>query len=352
MSGTTSPALVIAAGAVCWREVDGKIKVLLVHRDERADVSLPKGKLDPGETLPQTAVREIEEETGLRVALGVPLGTIEYTLSGGREKIVHYWAAEVSEDALATSTFTPNSEIASLEWLSVGKARKALSYDRDRDVLDRFSALVAAGTARTFAVIALRHGKAVPPSSWDGPDATRPLLHRGLEQAKSVASAIAAYHPEKLLSSPAARCLSTIGPLATLTGLPVKTAAGISQDAYEAGTATVRQVVERRLDKGKSVVFCSHGPVLPDILETVATATGTPIGSALRHAAMLSTGEFTVLHLAVGYQGGEHPEGDSVSGDGGDGGNVVGGSIVGRIAVGRIVVGRIVAIETHSPLPA
>ncbi len=81
----TAASPVLAAGAVCWRVVDGKPRILLVHRAAHADVSLPKGKLDPGETLPQTAKRELLEETGLTVALGAPLGTVEYTLPSGRE---------------------------------------------------------------------------------------------------------------------------------------------------------------------------------------------------------------------------------------------------------------------------
>lgn len=303
MSIVTSPAVVVAAGAVCWRLVKGKLKVLLVHREARADVSLPKGKLDPGETPPQTAVREIEEETGIRIALGVPLGTVEYTLGGGREKVVYYWAGEVTEEAIAASTFTPNHEIAGLEWLTIEKARKALSYERDREVLDRFAELAETGRLETFAVIALRHGKAVPPGSWDGPDSTRPLLHRGLDQAASVAPAIAAYRPRRLLTSPATRCQATIQPLAELTGLPVKLAAGISQDAYENDEARVRSIVRRRLAKLGTVVLCSHGPVLPDIVAAVAKETGTELDAGLRRAAMLSTAEFTVLHLSR-----EHPD--------------------------------------------
>ncbi|HXD61963.1 MAG TPA: NUDIX domain-containing protein [Lacisediminihabitans sp.] len=297
------PSVVLAAGAVCWRTHKGTVEVLLVHRDERDDVSLPKGKVDPGETPPQTAVREILEETGLAITLGAPLGTTEYTLAGGREKLVYYWSAEVGDDALAASTFSPNKEIASLEWLPIPAARAAMTYERDREVLDRFSARVDAGQARTFAIIALRHGKAVPPASWDGPDATRPLLHRGTEQAASVAPAIAAWRPEKLVSSPALRCVATIEPVAALTGLEVKASPGISQDAYEDGTATVKKVVGKRLEKQQTVVLCSHGPVLPDIIGAVARATHTEVNAALRRAAMLSTGHFTVLHVSV-----EHPK--------------------------------------------
>jgi 8-oxo-dGTP pyrophosphatase MutT (NUDIX family)/phosphohistidine phosphatase SixA len=295
--------VVLAAGAVCWRIVGGKTQVLLVHRGERADTSLPKGKLDPGETPPQTAVREIAEETGLSITLGAPLGTTEYTMPGGREKIVYYWAAEVNDGIAAASTFTPNQEIAAIEWLPIRAARAALTYERDRDVLDRFAERVTAGTARTFPIIALRHGKAVPPTSWDGPDATRPLLHRGLEQSQNVAPAVAAWSPKKLISSTATRCLATIEPIAVLTGLPVKQAVGLSQDAYEDGTAKVRRIVAKRLRKQESVVFCSHGPVLPEIIDAIAGATNTPLDAPLRRSAMLATSAFTVLHVSV-----EHPE--------------------------------------------
>ena len=314
---TLSPAVVVAAGAICWRFEDGKLRILLVHRAAHADVSLPKGKVDPGETPPQTAVREIEEETGLRVALGAPLTTIGYTLSDGREKVVHYWAAAVDDDMRAASTFQSNAEIGALEWVSLSSARKKLSYERDKDVLDRFAELVDAGTLRTFAIIVLRHAKAVPPASWDGPDATRPLLHRGLDQAANIAPAIAAWRPTRLLSSPATRCLATVEPLAALTGLEVKQVAGISQDAYEDGKASVAKTVTKRVGKRETVVLCSHGPLLPEILQSVAKATGTTMDDPLKRAAMLATGEYTVLHLSA-----EDPEAG------------------------------LVAVETHGPLSA
>ena len=292
------PGIVEAAGAVCWRETKAGIQVLLVHRKERADTGLPKGKVDPGETAPQTAVREIAEETGLVVSLGAPLGQIDYVMPGGREKVVHFWSAEVSDAQLAASTFAPNNEIASVEWLSLKAARSALSYPRDRDVLDRFAGRVDAGTTRTFALIVLRHGKAVPPASWDGPDATRPLLHRGLEQSQNVAAAIAAWAPAKLISSPAVRCLATIEPVAHLTGLSVKASDAISQDSFEEGTASVHSLVRKRIRKQQNAVICSHGPVIPEIIDEIAAATNTPLDAALRRSGMLSTSTYTVLHLS------------------------------------------------------
>ncbi|MGV8857858.1 NUDIX hydrolase [Rhodoglobus sp.] len=296
MTAATTP--VLAAGIVCWRVVDGKPRVLLVHRTVHKDVSLPKGKLDPGETLPETAVREIFEETGLRVDLGAPLGHVHYKLGNGRDKYVHYWSAEVNDHDLERAKFTANDEISSLEWLSLSKARKKVSYTHDVDVLDRFAARYEAGSARTFAMIAVRHGKAVPGETWDGPDATRPLMHRGIDQAAIIAGGIAAFAPERILSSTAARCLATITPLAERTELAIKSTDDLSQDSYAGNGQAVTALVDKRLKKQQTTVLCSHGPVLPQIVSALANASNTKPDAGLRAAAMLSTGDFSVLHFA------------------------------------------------------
>ncbi|MEP6843120.1 MAG: NUDIX domain-containing protein [Pseudolysinimonas sp.] len=301
-SAPTSPP-VLAAGAVCWREGTRGVEILLVYRTQHRDMSLPKGKVDPGETLPETAVREIAEETGLVVGLGTPLGVVEYPLPNGRDKVVYYWAAEVSDLAIANSTFAPNDEIESLHWISPADARATLSFPHDVDIVDRFAELHQQGRARTFAIIALRHGKAMPPQNWDGPDATRPLLQRGIDQALSVAPGIAAFRPVTLLSSTAERCLQTIAPSARVTGLEVKEKPEISQDAYSSGGTAVSQLIDKRLTKGVTTVFCSHGPVLPQIIDAVSRATGTPDSGELQRAGMLATGEYAVLHVPV-----DHPE--------------------------------------------
>jgi 8-oxo-(d)GTP phosphatase len=295
--------VVLAAGAVCWRVVDGKARVLLVRRPRHQDVSLPKGKVDPGETLPETAVREIEEETGLVVALGAPLGVVDYTLPNGRPKAVYYWAAEVADDAIANSTFAANDEIESLEWVSLARARRSLSYEHDIDVLDRFAELLETGRARTFAIVALRHGKAVSPGDWNGSDASRPLLERGRLQALSVAPGIAAFGPVKLVTSTAVRCIETVGPTASRTGLAAKESDGISQDAYERGEDTVEAVVAKRLKRSVSAVLCSHGPVLPRILAAIGRQTATRDLAPLSQAAALGTAEYAVVHLPVDAPG-------------------------------------------------
>ena len=295
---TAHPTTVYAAGAVLWRTIGDDVHVLVIHRTEHKDVSLPKGKVDPGETLPQTAVREIREETGIKVALGVPLGATEYVMPNGKNKFVQYWAAEVTTKAIQKSKFVPNDEVAALEWLPLASARGELSYEPDKEILDNFAALVKDGVTKTFAVVVLRHGKATSPSDWRGEDATRPLTERGLTQAHGIVRTIAAWKPKRFISSTAARCKATIAPVAKALGKDVKSTNKISQDASESGKADVRSVVGQVVRKRKSSVICTHGPVAPAVIRELALATGTPRSAALDEASMLDTASFTVVHLS------------------------------------------------------
>jgi 8-oxo-dGTP diphosphatase len=120
-----------AAGGVVLR--DGR--VVLVHRPRYDDWSLPKGKLDPGETAEQAAVREVEEETGLRCRPLRELPSIGYRDNKDRPKRVRYWLMEVEHDP----GFGPNDETDELRWLALDDARALLTYERDRDVLDAAS---------------------------------------------------------------------------------------------------------------------------------------------------------------------------------------------------------------------
>ncbi len=294
---------VFAAGAVLWRVIDGKTMVLVIHRTVHRDVSLPKGKVDPGETLPETAVREIAEETGLAVTLGIPLGTTNYTMPNGREKVVHYWAAEATDEAVKASTFLPNGEVAALEWLPVKKAMAALTYERDAEIVERFRMLAAEGVTRTFAIIALRHAKATPPFQFVGPDADRPITERGRNEARSIVPSITAFGPEKIISSTARRCRQTVEPLAKSLRLPVKATELISQDAFEAGDSAIRDVVGKRVRKRITTVLCSHGPVLPEIVREIALATGTAPAATVSRAGDLPVAGFSVLHLSVDRPG-------------------------------------------------
>ncbi|MFB4350202.1 NUDIX domain-containing protein [Microbacterium sp. CR_7] len=294
---------VYAAGAVVWRLVDDKLHILLIHRTKYRDVTLPKGKVDPGEMLAETAVREVHEETGIRVSLGVPVGVSRYHLPSSKQKVVHYWAAEATDSAIRESTFVPNKEIAALEWVPLKKARARLSYPVDHEILDFFAKLVDDGVLRTFPVIALRHAKALHRSEWDGADAARPLTERGRRQADSIVGPLRAFGVRRIVTSDAVRCVQTVKPLAkSLDRKSVKTAK-ISQDAWEDDTDDLRSVIGRRVRSGKPSVVCSHGPVLPGILSEIALATGTIQGSYVSSAADLEPGAFSVVHLSSSNPG-------------------------------------------------
>ena len=293
-----SPDTVVAGGAVCWKVVDGEVRVLLVHRTQHKDVSLPKGKCDPGETVPETAQREILEETGLHITLGAYLGRVDYLLPSNKPKEVHYWAAEVDPGEAERAPFESNDEIYALEWVGIKKAMKKLTYEHDADILENFDALYTSGRAHTFPLILVRHGKAMPPEDWDGPDHTRPLMHRGLTQASLIAGGIQAYGPELIVTSTAARCKATIEPLAVISGLRVKESEGISQDAYESKGTKAYRVVEKRVTKRQAAVLCSHGPVLPQLVEAAARIGNGVTQGALRSAADLKVGSFSVFHFS------------------------------------------------------
>ncbi|WP_334149999.1 NUDIX hydrolase [Microbacterium sp.] len=297
-AGWTDKA-VYAAGAVVWRLVEGKLKILLIHRTKYRDITLPKGKVDPGEMLAETAVREVHEETGIRVSLGVPVGVSRYVMASRKQKVVHYWAAEATEDAIRESTFVPNREIAALEWVSVKQARARLSYPVDLEIIDFFSNLVDDGVLHTFPVVVLRHAKALARSEWDGPDAGRPLTERGKKQAKSIVGPLQAFGIRKIVTSDAVRCVATVRPLAKAIGRKLVETERISQDAWEDGADDLRSVIGHRVRSLKPAVVCSHGPVLPGLLSEIALATGTIQGSYLSSAADLEPAAFSVVHLSA-----------------------------------------------------
>ncbi len=135
MSTTT----VQAAGGVVWRRSPaGRIEVLLVHRPRYDDWSVPKGKLDPGEDHATAAVREVEEETGLRCSLGPELASTSYVDRKGRPKQVRYWAMTATG-----GDFTATDEVDEVRWVPLEEAGSLLSYARDTDVVEALRRAVA-----------------------------------------------------------------------------------------------------------------------------------------------------------------------------------------------------------------
>lgn len=300
---------IYAAGTIPWRRVRGAdgaetLMVLLIHRTKQRDVSFPKGKLDPGESMPQAAVRETHEETGLAVSLGTALGTIHYPLPSGGEKVVQYWAAEVTPEAALASTFRPNGEIQALEWVPATAARKLLSYKADRELFDVFLNIAEPGLIDSFSITLLRHAKAEPRSEEFPVDHLRPLAPTGLKQAATLVPILQSFGPRRIYSSTATRCLETVAPLAESLSKKVREREALSQDFWDAGDlAATRRLMGKLVARGRSVVVCSHRPVLPDLARELVLATGSLPGGYIEDAAALPPGGFSVFHFSRALPG-------------------------------------------------
>jgi 8-oxo-dGTP pyrophosphatase MutT (NUDIX family) len=133
----------VSAGGVVWRAVEsGEIEVVLCGRGADSLWVLPKGTPDPGETIEETALREVREETGLVVKTGARLPTIEYwfVANGARyHKFVHHWLMEPIGGDLADH----DAEFDTVRWVSIDEAPAMLTYSNERRVLADASRVLA-----------------------------------------------------------------------------------------------------------------------------------------------------------------------------------------------------------------
>ncbi len=292
---------VVAAGAILWRLENNELKVAIIHRARYNDWSWPKGKLDKGETVAQAAVREIREETGLKVTLGVHLAEINYKLPNGSDKQVHYWAANVSDKALAGSKFKPSEEVAKVDWKTVAQARKLLSYEFDYVPLNNLVALFDAGLLETKPLIVLRHAKAMARSDWKGgkviDDGKRPLHDFGKQQAKALIPTISAFGPRQVVTSPWKRCKDTVAPYAVKKKLAIIERHQLSELGNAKRPSRTSDVVEDFVFRNKSVVICSHRPSLPTILKTLASYAPLSLRKQINDATTLRPGQMLVAHV-------------------------------------------------------
>ncbi len=272
-----------------WRSPGRGREVALIHRPKYDDWSFPKGKRDPGEHALLTAVREVAEETGLRVILGRPLTQARYDRSG-RPKRVDYWVARTAPASL--DSFQANAEVDLLEWLPVPAARGKLSYPHDEQVLDEF----AAAPADTVPFVLLRHASAGGKDTWKGDDLDRPLDADGAAESDLLARLLSCYGTCRVISSAAERCVATVRPYAALTGakLEVEPALAVGQPESESGAASA--LVAAAVAAGQPTVVCAHRENIPPLLTVACAALGAapPDGAPLRKAG------FWVLHSAGG----------------------------------------------------
>ena len=250
-----------AAGAVVWRPGAEGPQLALIHRPRYDDWSFPKGKTDPDEHPVLTALREVEEETGLRCELGRRLPGTEYEVLG-RPKRVRYWAARIAED----TPFTPNDEVDELEWVEAASAAQRLTNPLDVAVLEAF----LGAPAETYPIVLQRHGKAEHRGGrWAEDDLARPLAPAGVAQADALAVLLGAYGAQDVVSSPAVRCVETVRPYAELHGMKLETDPELTEISYvhapRAVVAWLRELIERR----RGTVACTHGPLLDELISAV-----------------------------------------------------------------------------------
>ncbi|MBS5744586.1 MAG: NUDIX hydrolase [Cutibacterium avidum] len=300
MGGHKGP--IQAAGAVVFRDVDGTEgarEVLVVHRPDYDDFSLPKGKVERGEDLPITAVREVAEETGIDIRLSMPLQPTEYTVkystaSGKpkrRAKVVSWWLGVAVGGSIEEATASPE-EIDGAFWMPTDQALEQLSYPTDVQVLEEALELPSTST-----IILVRHGKAVSRKEWSSrkkktaTDAKRPLERRGRRQARALIDLLGAFGVSHLVSSSSTRCMQTLKPYAENIGADIVAIDALSEEAHAADSAktvsAMRKIAGRALsDPSRPVAVCGHRPVLPTMRDALGGA---------NHP--MSTAECLIVHL-------------------------------------------------------
>jgi 8-oxo-dGTP diphosphatase len=239
-----------------WRARDATVEVLLVHRPRFDDWSLPKGKVKAGEHRLAAAVREVLEETGLRARPGPRLPTTRYPVpvhDATVEKVVDFWAMQV----LADPGFTPGDEVDERRWVSLTRAPRWLTYDRDRTVV---RALAALRPPLLAPVVLIRHAPAG--QRWPVADADRPLTPAGVRRAGAMADVLPTFAPTRLSSASPLRCRQTLEPLAQRLGLAVEVDPAFDEDASP--RAASRRLAE--LSGDATTVVCSQGGLIAPTL--------------------------------------------------------------------------------------
>ncbi|OLT87605.1 NUDIX hydrolase [Mycobacterium syngnathidarum] len=265
MSKDSTPAaepgnnLVPAAGAVLWRrgeDPSAVTEVAVIHRPRYDDWSLPKGKVDFGETEPVAAVREVHEETGYTAQLGRRLGSISYDIPQGTKR-VWYWAARATG-----GDFAPNDEVDKLIWLPVSAAADQLVYPHDRKVLRRF----AKHPPDTNTVLVVRHGAAGRRSRFKGDDRKRPLDKKGRAQAEALVAQLLAFGATTLYAADRLRCHQTLEPLAQELGVDIHNEPALTEEAYVDDHKTARHRLIDVAARAGTPVICSQGKVIPGLI--------------------------------------------------------------------------------------
>lgn len=231
------------------RKPSGPPEVLVVHRPRYDDWTLPKGKNDPGESPEDAALREVLEETGQPARIVRSLGSTDYTVNGSPKHVDWF-----SMDPAGVAEFVPGAEVDQFRWLTLNEAQDLLTYDRDRDVLNRYR-YTAPGVLYLH-----RHAAAGQRSAWKGDDRVRPLSPKGKRQANALPATMEGRPIDRIISSPYVRCVESVSPLAKERGLPIEISEVLGEGEIDGPIELIEGLV------GVNALLSSHGDVIPYVI--------------------------------------------------------------------------------------
>lgn len=273
-----------AAGGVVWRFRDGAVQIALVHRPRYDDWSLPKGKLEPGETELQAAVREVGEEIGAEVAVSRRLDPITYQVDGS-SKSVAFWVMQHTG-----GDFEANDEVDEIAWLTPPQARRTLHYADEQSVLDDF----LAAPLPESVVVLVRHAKAGKRSEWKGDDAKRPLDTAGRAQARRLGRFLVPFAADRVVSARPLRCVQTVQPLADQLDLNVTIDEAFDDETFERRPEVAEAALVALAKPRRVTIVASQGSAIPGLVDAVVP--GLASSSARKGAAwVLAFADGTVV---------------------------------------------------------
>ncbi|MFU0663622.1 NUDIX hydrolase [Gardnerella vaginalis] len=327
------------------RPSDDDFELCLVYRPKYDDWSWPKGKNEPKESHRHTAVREVGEETGYSVTLGPHIAKIEYPLEREGKKSsknsssnsnqnrnsqpeaikrIHYWMMRLIDKPTAAKrlpAFGPikpakPTEIGNVLWLTPSQARKKLTHDSDREVLDAFLDRLHDGQAEYSTLLLVRHGKAESRKTWQGSEATRPITPLGAAASYALGRELACYAPNKIISSPWKRCVETVAAFAHDSSLPIEQIAELTEDHHEKKPKSTLSVLiseiqnlERNAQNtietsnaiaaNNATVVCLHRPVIGTFFDYLREITKPRAHKRIlsQKSPYMPTGSAIVLHI-------------------------------------------------------
>ncbi len=260
-----------AAGCVVADTETEEPRYLVVHRPRYDDWSLPKGKLDKGETFLEAALREVKEETGFVGKKPRPVGTVGYLTKAGNPKVVKWWLTVPKK-----GKFKKNAEVDKIRWATFDEAMETLQYTNDRSVLDRANDMVLNRSAGSIHLV--RHATAGTRNASDPDDPHRPIDEQGRRQRRAIRDLLLNHPITRIGSSQLDRCVQTVQEFADTVGIPVEREMALAEGTHP--NRTVGLIHELQ---GEAAVLCTHGDVISGLIGRLF-AEGVPMDGPMEWA--------------------------------------------------------------------